>query len=371
MRRFPALDGLRAISILLVLVWHVNASLWSGLHGGLGVTIFFVISGFLITTLCLREEATFGRVSLSAFYARRAFRILPLYYLVLAGYVVVYLGLNWNGHENRLTPALPYYLSYMNDFAPLRGNTPFAQSWSLGVEEKFYLLWPALAFVVLIVWPRFRIPIAAGLALAPFVLLPFHVLPWLHHYSSIMVGCLLALLLHDERGYRRLRHLASPRGAAIALAVLVALHVALPAGDTVHYAYPFAVAAVMVSLVLGRMPWSTLLAHRSMRFLGILAYGVYLVHLIVINVLVAGLRHLGFTFGDAYEPLGGWLPSLALLALAAIASFGIALMLNRTVEAPMIAVGRKVSARFSGGREAPRPERVVVGRGPAGEVAAP
>jgi hypothetical protein len=56
------------------------------------------------------------------------FEPLPLYYLVLAGYVVVYLGLNWNGHKSRLTPALPYYLSYMNDFAPLRGNTPYQRS---------------------------------------------------------------------------------------------------------------------------------------------------------------------------------------------------------------------------------------------------
>jgi peptidoglycan/LPS O-acetylase OafA/YrhL len=150
----------------------------------------------------------------------------------------------------------------------------------------------------------------------------------------------------------------------------VALHVALPAGDAVHYAYPFAVAAVMVLLVLGRMPWSTLLAHRSMRFLGILAYGVYLVHLIVVTVLVAGLGHLGFRFGEAHEPRAGWLPSIALCALAALASFGIALMLNRTVEAPMIGVGRKVSARLGGGR-GPRSERVAVGRGPAGEAAAP
>ena len=76
-RYFRPLDGVRAISILLVLTWHVNSSLWAWLSGWEGPSIFFVISGFLITTLCLREESRDGSVSLTAFYIRRACRILP------------------------------------------------------------------------------------------------------------------------------------------------------------------------------------------------------------------------------------------------------------------------------------------------------
>src|SRR4051812_19658083 len=135
-RRFPAIDGLRAVSILLVLTWHTNPVLWFRLQGYLGVTIFFVISGFLITTLLLRERAETGRVSLGGFYRRRAYRILPVYVVVLGFYAVFVLGLNYHQHRGLLSDVMPYYLTFMNDFAPFTPDTPLAQTWSLGVEEK-------------------------------------------------------------------------------------------------------------------------------------------------------------------------------------------------------------------------------------------
>src|SRR5438034_420274 len=143
-RYFRSLDGLRAISILLVLTWHVNSSLWAWLSGWEGPSIFFVISGFLITTLCLREEDRDGAVSMSAFFVRRACRILPIYFVVLAFYVLVDIGFNRQGQRGALLDALPYYVSYTNELAPGVGHlgTPFRLSWTLGIEEKFYLLWP-------------------------------------------------------------------------------------------------------------------------------------------------------------------------------------------------------------------------------------
>jgi peptidoglycan/LPS O-acetylase OafA/YrhL len=360
-RRFPSLDGLRAVSILLVLTWHTNTRLWNRLEGWEGVTIFFVISGFLITTLCLREEDREGRMSLSAFYVRRAFRILPLYYIVLAAYIVVVIGANAHGHRSLLTAALPYFLTYTNDFAPLQGDTPFAQSWSLGVEEKFYLVWPALAFVLLLSKRRLRLPLAALLAATPFLLLPFGVLAWFAHYSAIMVGCFLALLMHQRRSFELLAWLARPVGAFAALTALVLLHVLIPSGQPDRLAYPFAVAAVMVSLVAGATSLSRVLRTRSMRFLGNLAYGVYLIHLMVLSVIHTALRHAGMQFDGAERPVGGWSPTMVVFVFGATGSFLVAYSLNRLIEAPMISRGRAISAR--------RRQRAEMGV--AGEVASP
>src|SRR5688572_30335175 len=107
---FAELDGVRAISIFSVVVWHATER-FAWLHGHHGVTFFFVLSGFLITTLLLREESTRGRVNLKAFWIRRTFRILPLYYCALAVYAVLVLGLGLQADRAAsFRLALPYYL---------------------------------------------------------------------------------------------------------------------------------------------------------------------------------------------------------------------------------------------------------------------
>jgi peptidoglycan/LPS O-acetylase OafA/YrhL len=124
LRRFPALDGVRAIAVLLVVAAHSRGP--GSLHylaGWNGVTIFFVLSGFLITTLALREEERAGRVFLRGFYVRRVFRILPLYLLVLLLYVPIVrvLGI---GDSDKFTQALPYYAS------PGRWESKRSSMWS-------------------------------------------------------------------------------------------------------------------------------------------------------------------------------------------------------------------------------------------------
>ena len=160
----PELDGLRAISVLLVVSVHLHdfETVWKWLAGWQGVTVFFVLSGYLITTLSLREErAARGAAFVAgrAFYARRSLRIFPLYYLTLAAYCGLIFGLGLNPEKRfLLSGAMPYYLLYFQEvpfFYGLTGesgivqhaNIPFYQSWSLGIEEKFYLVWPVLAFV--------------------------------------------------------------------------------------------------------------------------------------------------------------------------------------------------------------------------------
>ena len=141
----PSLDGLRAVSILLVLISHLDGTrgfpTWFsslGDTGNLGVRIFFVISGFLITTLLLKEFDKTGRISLRTFYLRRMFRIFPAFY-VFALVIAVCQFAGWI----RLLPGdLLHGLTYTMNYHFPHGWF-MAHIWSLSVEEQFYILWPA------------------------------------------------------------------------------------------------------------------------------------------------------------------------------------------------------------------------------------
>jgi peptidoglycan/LPS O-acetylase OafA/YrhL len=201
----PSLDGLRAISILLVMLGHLSGTRNLGTIPGIrifgdmahfGVVVFFVISGFLITSLLLHEHEKTGRISLKLFYARRALRIFPASYMFLAvvgalsiwGAVALKKGDLWFG--------LAYLVNYKLDRSWYIGHL-----WSLSVEEQFYLLWPfTLSF-----FGRHRgIPIAiAGILMGPAT----HALTWVFFRGtpymdleifpkvadSLAAGCLLAM----------------------------------------------------------------------------------------------------------------------------------------------------------------------------------
>ncbi len=147
-RHIPSLDGFRAIAVLLVIGSHliiksshsstVNPFSESLLLGGVGVRIFFVISGFLITYLLLLEKSSTGRINLTAFYARRILRIFPAFYF----YLLVLSLLNWS--LNLQIPDLQFLSAalYLHNFQFWGSNWFISHSWSLAVEEQFYLLWP-------------------------------------------------------------------------------------------------------------------------------------------------------------------------------------------------------------------------------------
>jgi len=147
--RLPSLDGLRAISITLVILSHVAAlhltrsleQLWRIDAGNLGVRTFFVISGFLITSLLLDERRTTGTVSLARFYLRRTCRIMPAFFVFLLAMALA-AALGWqtlSGHS------LLHAATYTSNYAVT--DWPVGHSWSLSVEEQFYLLWPGLLLV--------------------------------------------------------------------------------------------------------------------------------------------------------------------------------------------------------------------------------
>jgi len=173
----PEIDGLRAIAVLLVVLYHagVGPSL-----GFAGVDVFFVISGYLITSLLLREWNEWGRIDLPAFYARRARRILP-------AAVAVVLATLWAcsiflapGDLMRATDSAAaaavfganffFQASTGGYFDPRSEEMPLLHLWSLSVEEQFYLIWPALLILVLRYWPRKFVLILGGLGLASLLL---------------------------------------------------------------------------------------------------------------------------------------------------------------------------------------------------------
>jgi len=203
--RIPSLDGLRAISILMVVIGHAimqvdNRSPLIGIHHSpfhrigeyqfLGVRVFFVISGFLITTLLLKERETTGTISLKNFYVRRAYRIFPASYaaiLVIA--VVCYRWLDW--HD--ILGSAFYVLNFIGPH-----GWPLAHMWSLCVEEQFYLLWPLL--LLRYFRQRFKI-LAVAIILAPFFRAAFGFrgfhgaeAEWFPSAMDFLaIGCLLAL----------------------------------------------------------------------------------------------------------------------------------------------------------------------------------
>ena len=198
--RLPSLDGLRAVSICLVLLWHMHSqgavpgtNFFSYYYGTLGVQIFFVISGFLITWLLLDEEDKTGSVSLKSFYVRRGLRIIPVQIAYLA--VLALLSRTTEFHWS--TCQFLTAITYTKNFGCQ--TWPDAHLWSLSVEEQFYLLWPPL-----LVMAGRRSAVVAALTLIvlfPLLRVVFHVMHTpgvggLVFYDNLMIGCVTAILAH-------------------------------------------------------------------------------------------------------------------------------------------------------------------------------
>ncbi len=195
-RRIPSLDGVRAISITLVIVSHLvqwkHVSLKVlGDYGTLGVFVFFVLSGYLITNLLLHEQERTANISLRNFYARRAFRIFPAAFVFLAVVTFLY----WNQMRWFHVAAAVFYVANLDATRPWI----FGHLWSLSLEEQFYLLWPfalkrwyrqrtAIVLCAFFATPVFRTALYAFKAHGGIVgSLPVY-------SSQLAIGCLLAIL---------------------------------------------------------------------------------------------------------------------------------------------------------------------------------
>ena len=313
--RIPGLDGWRAVAIALVLLSHgtFNANLasqfWVDFFNSLprgedGVRIFFCLSGFLITHLLLREECKNGGISLKSFYARRALRILPVYFAYVATVALLNIALHWEMIWKSFVPPLTFTTGlWWRRYEVWE----FAHFWTLSVEEVFYLLWP---FFLIIVPKKYRIGIVViVLALLPTARVAADGTAFEFYLTGItlmttvdylLMGCLFALF------YGFLTRLCSALPSwtlttAKCLALLLFLLVWLPIrhGGSLGISRDFirtaslgpgttsmalAITVLIVATALSPKSLLTrLLEFRVVAGFGLISYGVYVWHQLFIN----------------------------------------------------------------------------------------
>ena len=356
MKHFAPLDGVRALAVLMVMGWHARNGVLSAANGNFGVTVFFVLSGFLITTLAVREEMTSGAFRFIPFTIRRFFRIAPLLWLGVAVYAVLIFVLHLDPRASEYAKAIPFYLLYMGEWpiftAPAQGMgaigpAPFDGVWSLGIEEKFYVVWPILAFVLL-ARRRGRGVLALTLTISLWLFWQFadrSTSVWVIYYAPIFLGCAAALFLHDRAGYAVIRHVTKPcilYPAALTLVVLIFFRLP-PLGEA---AKQLLVIVTLLGVVLeDRGIMSSFLSWAPLRRIGVLSYALYLFHVLVFKLV------------DKFLPPGNSVMlGMLTLAVGGTAAVLVCEVLHRFYERPLQDLGRRIAKRFSVNRSPARPE---------------
>ena len=299
-RVFGCLDGLRALSIVAV-VWHhaCPPNSWPATgRGFLGVDLFFVISGFLIVTLLLRERDRRGRISLSAFYMRRSLRIVPLNYFVI---LAVWAGTSISGgsQAEAVRRDVPYALTYLANWFPM--HSLLAITWSLAAEEQFYVVWPLVErcsqSVVRWAWWGLvgtSIVLSCGHAhVGVFVGVPRMLAETT--FVPILFGVGLAHALHSPVWFRRITLLAGGRHSAPVLLFLLLAAVSIPLDDisglprlALHGLLTLLVAACVVREDNGLR---AVLRNWVFVRIGVVSYGIYLLHQVGLHVVEVATKH--------------------------------------------------------------------------------
>lgn len=317
--RFSSLDGLRALSILGV-IWHhtaasVHGPFW-GHVGAEGVSLFFAISGFLITTLLLRERRRQGHIDLKAFYVRRTLRIFPLYYATLLLYVIMVLALERHSAVGRaFFDHLPYFATYTSNlFVEIQGRVIFYFAWSLAAEEQFYLIWPGLMLLAGS-RPRSALLLALWLGISQWAQSSGHGV-WAFMPSPLLAGALLALLLDQPRSHAALSRVLGLPGAPLVAALALCAALAWGQAPSLLLGVLFAT-WVGTCVIREQHVLQPLLNWRPLAYLGTVSYGMYMLHMLCKNAVI---KMLGL-FGPVAD--GGLVFGLTLMLalLAASVSF--------------------------------------------------
>ena len=343
----PSLDGMRAISVLLVFFSHAGLGS-TVVPGGFGVTIFFLLSGFLITTLLRMEFSRYQHINLRDFYLRRVLRILPPLYVSMTLAIVLFLietdyaAIPLGGTIAQALQVSNYYLIFASPGVILPGTGVF---WSLAIEEHFYLLFP-----LLYVWmcPRLSVSrqitillILCAAALVWRCILHFHFEAGFlrtyygtdTRYDSILLGCVFAIVanpvLRDPLHGWFLRHMKW----LLPLAIVVVLATFLIRDDgfreTLRYTVQgLALVPLFIAAIHYQESWPVRFLNLPfMRFLGVLSYTLYLCHGIIMD-FVNHIWH-------AHAVLTG--------AASLAAAIGFAALVHYWIERPCTKIRKRLS----------------------------
>jgi peptidoglycan/LPS O-acetylase OafA/YrhL len=352
-RHIPALNAVRGIAACLVVIAHTAGPVKLG---GMAVSIFFVLSGFLITWLLLQESALKGNISLHSFCARRILRIFPAFYVF---WIICIIAARLRRIPFSWGEAISSFF-YLGDYYSALHASHLHQvmgiTWSLGVEEKFYLLWPILFLVLWKDPPRLLKTTILLIALMWLyrtiacltLTLPVDYLRYAFdsRLDNILYGCALALALRSLKlepvlsVVDKIRLL--PYGLAVLLVVLTVAERRL--SDQFYYIAGLPSASIIVAVMLvqliflGALRGSSWLDHPFLQFLGLISYSLYLYHVVVISTVEHILPHLRLR----------WLYPLML-----VASVGVAYGSYRLIERPFLSL----KGHFASDRgHRPRPE---------------
>jgi peptidoglycan/LPS O-acetylase OafA/YrhL len=371
MRRIIELDALRGLAALAVVLYHLlpHYFFW----GWAAVDLFFVLSGYLITSIILRYEGSRGFIV--SFYARRSLRIWPIYFLTL--FILIIINPLLPRPQANLYQALPYYLTYTQNVWFYAGDagTPlplYVHTWSLAIEEQFYLLWPAL----LLLGGRRYLPLICCLGLAMAVgtrAFGLHQHTLAAHSDGLVLGALLAYVLSrcrlDESGTTSLQVKFGAVGL-IGLAYLGWGFAAWGRGRLFAEEGPhwpgltilainsvfFALVALVVCNSGCRALW--LLRRRPLSYLGTISYGLYLYHWVVLGVI-----------SQVWEAYGTGGRRWWIFGLQLFVSLAVAALSWRYIEAPIL----KLKERFgyAGDRAPSKPTAVEVAQGATNAASSP
>jgi peptidoglycan/LPS O-acetylase OafA/YrhL len=343
---FPGLNNLRFLAALSVLVFHVEDKkrlLGLNTHwlnrltvvGDLGVTLFFVLSGFLITYLLLAEKQKAKTISIKKFYLRRILRIWPLYYLILilGFFVLPHIGLFQINNTSLIdignfTQLLLFFLFFANIGFSVYGNLPYIdQTWSVAVEEQFYLLWPVILKYVRNILPVLLLIIFAFVSARAFVGSMYlqgdlyrKAYSFLYYLriDNMAVGAVFAWLLFNKKE-DILRPIFSKTIQIITIVLLLALCLH---GYVIPYIHHLSYAILFGIVIINAANGSALftIKFKALDYFGKISYGVYMYHNIPI---VAVLKFCaGFLLPDTVLFfVASHLLSLALTLLVAHFSF--------------------------------------------------
>jgi peptidoglycan/LPS O-acetylase OafA/YrhL len=345
MRRIAELDGLRGAAAVLIVAYHLFKDYPPGFWAA--VDLFFVLSGYLITAIVLRHACSWR--FLLAFYARRGLRIWPIYYLVI---LILVLGVGRRGD----LVALPYYLTYTQQLPHYWGGAmpdwpEMGHTWTLALEEQFYLIWPAL---VLLGGRRWTCLLASALAIAALEARVAGAYWWVlaGRCDGFALGGLLAAILAGPDADRARRSARSWAVVLGALAILLCAGLAatgrlMVAGGTVTTPLRVTIASLgsfaLVALVVCHAghPLLAPLRTRLLVYLGTISYGIYLYHYLIIKLCAAVGNSWNLGTGPAL-----WLTEIVLTLAAAVTSWHL-------IERPIL----RIKDRFQYERDA-TPERI-------------